>query len=92
MTVPIGDYLTLDGLTVWWNRDEPDRINLATNNPAIVDDDGGKPGLWIAVSSNPRSADYNPNNFNRLGRWLADHGKPAPEPVAKASRRLRDRT
>lgn len=89
--IPAGDYLVLDGLNVWWNANDPDRIHLATNRDDIVDDDGEKPGLRIVVSSNPGSADYNPGNFNRLARWLDANGKAAPATVPKASRRLKDR-
>lgn len=91
MTVPQGDYLVLDGLNVWWNPSDPERIHLATNRPDIVDDAGEKPGLRIVFSNNPNSADYNPGNFNRVSRWLTDKDKPAPPLVDKASRRLRDR-
>ena len=78
----------LDGFYVWFHEDTPDRIRLATNNPDIVGGDDGKPGLQIVFSSNPRSADYHPANFNRLARWLAAHGEPAPEPVPVADRQL----
>jgi hypothetical protein len=54
-------------------------------------DAGEKPGLRIVFSSKPKSADYNPGNFNRISRWLADNEKPAPPLVEKGSRRLRDR-
>lgn len=91
MTVPVGDYLVLDGLNVWWNPSDPERIHLATNRTDILDDAGEKPGLRIVFSNNPKSADYNPGNFNRISRWLADNEKPAPPLVEKGSRRLRDR-
>lgn len=91
MNIPEGDYLVLDGLTVWWSAKEPERIHLTTNRDDMVDDQGEKPGLRIVFSSNPESADYNPGNFNRIARWLKKNGKSAPEPVEKKSRRLRDR-
>lgn len=89
--IPAGDYLVLDGLNVWWQPSDPDRIHLATNRADIVDDHGEKPGLRIVFSANSASADYNPGNFNRLARWLRDHGKPAPDEVTPSSRRLKDR-
>ena len=92
MDVPSGDYLVLDGLNVWWNPKEPERIHLATNRPDIVDDNDEKPGLRIVFSSNSRSADYNPGNFNRIARWLRANGKPAPEPVEPGPRRLDQRS
>ncbi len=91
MTVPAGNYLVLDGLNVWWNPNDPERIHLATNRPDIVDDAGEKPGLRIVFSNNPNSADYSPGNFNRISRWLTANDKPAPPLVTQASRRLRDR-
>jgi hypothetical protein len=92
--LPISVYLPtmaappLDGFYVWWHEDTPDRIRLASSNPDIVGDDGEKPGLQIAFSSNPRSADYHPANFNRLARWLELSGEPHPDPVPVADRRL----
>ena len=91
MDIPEGNYLTLDGLKVWWNASQPERIHLATNRDDMVDDQGEKPGLRIVFSSSPESADYNPGNFNRVARWLKANGKPAPAEVEKKSRRLRDR-
>ena len=78
----------IDGFSVWWHKDTPDRIRMATSDPAIRGEDGDKPGLQVVFSSNPRSADYHPANFNRLARWLAAQGEPAPEPVPVADRQL----
>ncbi len=78
----------IDGFSVWWHEDTPDRIRMATSDPAIRGEDGDKPGLQVVFSSNPRSADYHPANFNRLARWLAAQGEPAPEPVPVADRQL----
>ena len=78
----------LDGFYVWFHGDTPDRIRLATNNPDIVGDDGEKPGLQIVFSSNPRSADYHPANFNRMARWLELHHEPHPDPIPVAPRQL----
>ncbi|MDT0213931.1 hypothetical protein Q9R29_08525 [Rothia sp. ARF10] len=89
--IPEGDYMTLDGLKVWWHKGQPDRIHLATNRSDIAEEDGSKEGLRIVFSSNPESADYNPGNFNRMARFLKKHGKSHPETVEKKSRRLRDR-
>jgi hypothetical protein len=78
----------LDGFYVWFHEDTPDRIRLATNNPDIVGDDGEKPGLQIVFSSNPRSADYHPANFNRMARWLELHHEPHPDAIPIAPRQL----
>ena len=43
---------------------------------------------WFSASSNPDSADYNPNNFNRLAGYLRGRGLPAPNPVPEYPRRL----
>jgi hypothetical protein len=91
MEIPAGDYLILDGLKVWWQEKEPERIHLTTDRPDISDEDGQKAGLRIVFSSNPASADYNPGNFNRMARWLRQHGKSAPDEVPLGSRLLRDR-
>ena len=92
--MPVSDYLPtmaappLDGFYVWWHEDTPDRIRLATNNADIVGEDGEKPGLQIVFSSNPRSADYHPANFNRMARWLELAGEPHPDPAVVADRQL----
>ena len=91
MDVPDGDYLVLDGLKVWWQARDPERIHLTTDRADIADENGEKAGLRIVFSSNPRSADYNPGNFNRIARWLRDHGKSAPDEVPMGPRRLQDR-
>ena len=92
MAEPAGDYRVLDGLKVWWNPSDPERIHLATDRSDIVDDNGEKPGLRIVFSNNPRSADYSPGNFNRISRWLAAEEKSSPSLVEPSSRLLRDRT
>ena len=73
---------------IFWHPGQPDRIHMATSDAAFVDEAGGKPGIRVVFSSNPRSADYHPANFNRLARWLAAQGEPAPDPVPVADRQL----
>ncbi len=81
-------YSKIDGvvLTVHWM--EPGRIVIKNGDQRTTKPDGSKPGIWFSASSNPDSADYNPNNFNRLAGYLRDQGLPAPDPVPEHSRRL----
>ena len=60
--------------TIWWEEKRPNVIKICTGDPRFVNDEGGKPGLWIAV----RRSGCDRNNWNRLARALADAGQPAP--------------
>ncbi|UUZ58703.1 hypothetical protein [Nocardioides sp. B-3] len=70
---------SLSSINVWWATTEPERIHFVVADGRMTDDLGEKPGLRLVFSSNPKSADYNPANFNRCARMLRDAGKPAPE-------------
>jgi hypothetical protein len=76
---------------IFWSPAQPDRIHMATNDPAFVDEQGVRPGIRIVVSSNPRSVDYNPATFNRLARALRSAGAEAPDEVPLYQRHLRYR-
>jgi hypothetical protein len=89
--VPAGDYLTVDGLTIWWRPDDPARIHYTTNNRVFTDVAGERPGIRVVFSADPMSADYSPRNFNRAARALRQASKPAPPDIPEPSRRLRDR-
>src|SRR4051812_28700374 len=65
-------------INLWWSADQPDRVHLAFQDPLFAEMDGTRPGLRVVFSSNPRSADYNPGNFNRCARRLRALGRPAP--------------
>lgn len=79
-------------ITLWWAATQPDRIHLVLTDPRLVDSQGEKPGLRLVLSSNPRSADYSPANFNRCGRLLRSLGMPAPAAdVEEQQRHLRYR-
>jgi hypothetical protein len=79
-------------VTVWWAPQETDRVHLTTGDPRFTDEAGGRLGLQVVFSSNPKSADYNPGNFNRVARALADAGIPAPPEVPVHRRHLRYRS
>jgi hypothetical protein len=83
-----GSHCTITGVdfTVHWMA--PDRIAIKTGDPRITKPDGSKPGIWSTTSSNPDSADYNPNDFNRFADHLRRQGQPAPGLVPEHSRRL----
>jgi hypothetical protein len=80
-------------VTIWWAKDsDPTRIHLTTGDPRFTDENGGRLGLRVVFSSNPRSADYNPGNFNRCARALADAGIAAPDLVPVHPRHLKQRS
>lgn len=62
-----GSHCRITGVdfTVDWMG--PGRIALKTGDRRIIKPDGFRPGIWVTASSDPDSADYNPNNFNRWG-------------------------
>jgi hypothetical protein len=78
-------------ITVWWQESQPDRVHVTTGDPRFVDGEGGKPGLRVVISSNPKSADYNPSNFNRVARALRDAGISAPDDVPLHRRHIAER-
>ena len=61
-------------VTIWWYPPRPNVINVCSGDPRFVDDDGGKPGLWISV----RRCERDRKIWNRLARALAAAGQPAP--------------
>jgi hypothetical protein len=65
-------------INLWWHAAQPDRVHLILSDPRFTDASGHKPGLRLDFSSNPRSADYAPSNFNRAIRFLRAAGRPAP--------------
>lgn len=80
-------------VTIWWAKDsDPTRIHLTTGDPRFADENGSRLGLRVVFSSNPRSADYNPGNFNRCARALADAGIDAPNLVPVHPRHLKQRS
>jgi len=96
MSTPTGNYVVMGEhsnhrVNIWWDQKNPDSIHLTSNDPAFTDEHGDKPGLRAVFSANPRSADYNPANFNRCARALAAAGKAAPAEVPVLSRKLADR-
>jgi hypothetical protein len=60
--------------TIWWEPKRPNVIKICTGDPRFVDDEGGKPGLWLPV----RRCQRDRKNWNRLARALADAGQLAP--------------
>jgi hypothetical protein len=76
-----GDFVAVDSFMVFFDKDAGDAIHLVTDDPSMTDEHGQKPGLRVVFSSNPKSGNYSPNNFNRLARFLRDHGKTAPAEV-----------
>lgn len=79
-------------INLWWADSQPDRIHLVFADPRMHDGNGEKPGLRIVFSSNPKSADYSPANFNRCARLLREQDLPAPsQDVEEHPRHLRYR-
>lgn len=84
---------SLSSINVWWSATEPERVHFVVADSRLTDEHGEKPGLRLVFSANPKSADYNPANFNRCARMLRAAGKPAPDadvPEHKRHLRYRD--
>lgn len=73
---------------VWWRPDDPTEIFMTLVTPKLTDENKQRPGMWNTYSTNWRSANYDPANFNRLARFLADNNLAAPPQVEVGSRRL----
>lgn len=67
---------------VWFDDHQPSEIHLTVNDDDLSHPQSGKEGLHLVVSSNPRSANFDPKSFNTLRALLALFDK--PHPVAEA--------
>ncbi|ALE74387.1 hypothetical protein AD006_25320 [Pseudonocardia sp. EC080610-09] len=86
-----GDYTVLgdskNPVHVWWDQ-STESVTITCNDPSLTDETGEKLGLRVTFNGNPKSADYNPGNFNRLARYLKAAGKSSPEFVPIKQRHL----
>jgi len=83
-----GDYVTLSGVNIWWTPGQPDEIHLTADDPDLTHVATG-PGMRVVFSTNIKSANYHPANFNRTAAILRKYGKSAPpEDVPEGPRRL----
>ena len=78
-------------ITVSWSSKAPRRVLLATSDPRFTDENGEKPGLRTVFSANPKSADYDPAQFNRIARALRQAGLDAPDEVPVRPRQIKQR-
>ena len=89
-----GNYATLGEdrypFTVRYDE-ESQSIHLTCGDPRLTDGNGQKPGFFREFNANPRSADYDPGNFNRFARYLRQQGKAAPDEVPVHPRQLAQR-
>lgn len=76
---------------VFWSPKDPDRFSIGSGDHRFTDEDGAHPGLRFAVHASPKSADYNPLQFNRLARYFAAMGWDGPAEIPVRSRKIRDR-
>jgi len=72
----------------WAPRPPPAGSASTPTRQEMVNEAGGQHGFWTTFSTNPKSANYDPANFNRLSRWLESPGIEAPPQVPVGSRRL----
>ena len=73
---------------VWWRPNQPHEIHLVSSDSVFNSPNEQRPGLWVTFSCNPKSANYHPQNFNRLARALEKNGLGHPPEVAEHDRRL----
>jgi hypothetical protein len=78
-------------ITVSWNSKAPRRMLLVTSDPRFTDEKGEKPGLRTVFSANPKSADYDPAQFNRIARAMRSAGLDAPDEVPVRPRQIKKR-
>lgn len=76
---------------VWSDEQQSSEIHLTVNDG---DPQSGNEGLHLVISTNPRSANFDPNSFNTLRTLLAQFEKPCPgvEADETISRQLARRT
>lgn len=72
-----GNYVHLTDVNLWWVPGQPDEIHLTIDDPDLHHPKTG-PGMRTVFSTNPKSANYHPANFNRCATVLRKYGKPAP--------------
>jgi hypothetical protein len=72
-------------INVWFDEKQPNQIHLTLNDPDLSHPTTGRDGLHFVVSSNPKSADFNPHSFNTLRYLLQRFEKQAPENEADES-------
>ena len=78
-----GTNVRVDGpVNVWWDERQPTEIHLTINDPDITHPRTGKEGLHLAVSSNPKSANFHPKAFNTLRSLLGRFNKGYPAHTA----------
>lgn len=83
-----GDYVKLTSVQIWWVPAQPDEIHLTSDDPDLHHPKTG-PGMRVVFSSNVKSANYHPANFNRCAAVLRKYGKSAPaEDAVEGPRRL----
>ncbi len=82
-STPATRYVRIGGFNVWW--DGRDAIFLQSSSH---DSELPNGSMAIVFSSNPRSANFHPVNFNQSVAVLVAHGKPAPAPTEERPRYL----
>jgi len=68
---------------------DPERVRMYIDHPKFTDANDEHPGMQIVFTARPQSADYNPNNFNRVYALLCDAAGVPVQRVKEFSRLLR---
>lgn len=87
--ITLNDTDIAEKLTVWADAGDETRIHVSISHPLFPPDESGRTRVTQQVSSNPRSADYNPVLFNAYAQLLRRMGKHAPDDVPVHKRHLR---
>jgi len=84
MAIPgTGTNVRLTGTSnVWFDERQPSEIHLTVNDEHVVHPQTGKDGLHLVISSNPKSANFDPKTFNTLRALLGQFDKPFPKDAA----------
>lgn len=88
--LPSGTFLEFTAkVTMHQDTTDPERVRMYIDDHRFTDANGEHPGIQVVFSAKPHSADYNPNNFNRVYTALADVAEVQVKRVKEFSRLLR---
>jgi hypothetical protein len=83
-----GDYVSLTKVKIWFTPNQPNEIHLTSDDPDLTHPNTDD-GMRVVFSTNKKSANYHPANFNRCRAILKKYGKTFPEHAAdEGDRRL----
>lgn len=86
------EYIEEVKFRVFLDTKQPDRVHIASKDERFVNAKGDSPGIRFVASSNPLSADYNPNVYNRVIRAWKAEGWSLPQGMDEVQEKRRHMT